>query len=103
MYKICFFVPENFAELVKDSMFAAGAGNSGNYSCCAWQVLGEEQFMPGPGSNAFIGSLENLEKVSAYKIEMVCDDKHIQQTIAALKKSHPYEQPAYQVWKLENI
>jgi structural hemagglutinin/hemolysin toxin protein RtxA len=103
MYKICFFVPENFAELVKDSMFAAGAGKVGNYSCCAWQVLGEGQFMPGTGSKPFTGSLENLEKISEYKIEMVCDDENIKQAIAALKNSHPYEEPAYQVWKLENI
>lgn len=103
MYKICFFVPENFAELVKDSMFAAGAGKVGNYSCHAWQVLGEGQFMPGKGSNPFIGGLEDLVKVSEYKIEMICADEFIQQAIAALKESHPYEQPAYQVWKLEDI
>jgi hypothetical protein len=38
-----------------------------------------------------------------YKIEMVCDAQYIQAVIAALKKSHPYEEPAYQVWRIEEM
>ncbi|MDH5710122.1 MAG: NGG1p interacting factor NIF3, partial [Gammaproteobacteria bacterium] len=41
--------------------------------------------------------------VSELKIEMVCADEHIKAAIAALKKAHPYEEPAYDVWKLEDI
>lgn len=103
MYKICFYVPTTYSEQVKNAMFAAGAGKIGNYSCCAWQVEGEGQFMPLQGSNAFIGDIDKIEKVSEFKIEMICDDEYIKNVIAALKKSHPYEQPAYFVIRLEEF
>ena len=103
MYKIYFYAPADHAEAVKKAMFAAGAGKIGNYGCCAWQVMGEGQFMPLPGSNAFIGSMENLEKIAEYKVEMVCDASHIHAAITALKKAHPYETPAYQVIKIEDF
>lgn len=103
MYKICFYVPHTHAEEVKNAMFANGAGKFNHYSCCAWQVLGEGQFMPLAGSHAFIGEENKLEKVSEYKVEMVCEEKYIHEVISALKKSHPYEEPAYQVYRVENI
>lgn len=103
MYKICFYVPVAYAEEVKNNLFANGAGRIGSYACCAWQVLGEGQFMPLEGSDAFIGEMNTLEKISEYKIEMVCEEHYIHAVIAALKASHPYEEPAYQVWRLENI
>jgi structural hemagglutinin/hemolysin toxin protein RtxA len=103
MYKISFYVPTTHTESVKNTMFEKGAGKIGDYACCAWQVLGEGQFMPLKGSQAFIGELDKLEKISEHKVEMVCDDACIREVIAALKKSHPYEEPAYSVYKLEDF
>jgi structural hemagglutinin/hemolysin toxin protein RtxA len=103
MYKICFYVPVTHVEQVKNALFAQGAGKIGNYSCCAWQVIGEGQFMPFEGSNAFIGEQHHLEKIAEYKVEMVCEKGTIHAVISALKQSHPYEEPAYQVFKMENF
>jgi structural hemagglutinin/hemolysin toxin protein RtxA len=103
MYKICFYVPTSHAEQVKDSLFTIGAGKVGEYSCCAWQVLGEGQFMPLEKSNAFLGEKNKLEKVPEYKVEMVCADELIHHAIAALKQSHPYEEPAYHVFRIEDF
>lgn len=101
MYKVCFYVPSSHVDEVKRAMFAAGAGKVGNYSCCAWQSLGEGQFMPLEGSNAYIGEENQLETVQEFKVEMICDASQIKEAIAALKKSHPYEVPAYQMWRVE--
>ena len=101
MYKICFYVPVSHTEQVKNAMFASGAGNIGCYSHCAWQILGEGQFLPMSGSQPFLGAENKLEKVSEYKVEMVCDNEHIKAAITALKAAHPYEEPAYQVFRLE--
>jgi structural hemagglutinin/hemolysin toxin protein RtxA len=103
MYKICFYVPETHAEIVKTKMFESGAGKIGRYSCCAWQSLGEGQFMPLAGSHAYLGEINQIEKIAEYKIEMVCDQAHLNATISALKASHPYEEPAYHVLRLEEI
>jgi structural hemagglutinin/hemolysin toxin protein RtxA len=103
MYKIIFYAPTSHVEQIKNAMFNKGAGKIGNYNCCAWQVLGEGQFMPLTGSNAFIGEENQLEKVPEYQVEMVCDAQCIHEVIAALKDTHPYEEPAYQVFKTELI
>ena len=103
MYKICFYVPDTHIEQVKNALFESGAGQIGNYRCCAWQVEGVGQFMPFSGSNAFIGQKDQLEKISEYKVEMVCDDQYIHDVINALKKSHPYETPAYHVIRVEDF
>lgn len=78
-------------------MFAAGAGMIGNYSHCAWQVLGEGQFIPLAGSNAFIGEKNTLTRVPEYYVEIIVEPNVIEAVIEALKESHPYEEPSYQV------
>jgi structural hemagglutinin/hemolysin toxin protein RtxA len=103
MYKLFFNVPVTHVDIVKNAIFAAGAGVIGNYSHCAWEVLGEGQFMPLAGSNAFIGEINKLEKVAEYKVETVCADDCIHDVIVALKEAHPYESPGYDVFKLEDF
>jgi hypothetical protein len=103
MYKICFFVPVAQAEQVKQAIFATGAGRIGDYESCCWQTTGTGQFRPLQGSQPFIGETGQLEQVEELKVELVADDGVVQQAIEALKKAHPYEQPAYEVYKLENF
>src|SRR5689334_2293062 len=103
IYKICFYVPIDHLEGAKNALFNAGAGKIGDYSHCAWQVLGEGQFMPLEGSQPTIGMQHQLEKVPEYRVEMVCDERCIKEAIAALRAAHPYEEPAYQVMCLENF
>lgn len=103
MYKLAFFVPPSHLEQVKDAVFAAGAGRIGNYDCCAWQVLGQGQFRPLDGATPFIGQAGEVERVPEWKVELVVADALIQSVVAALKRSHPYETPAYEVWRLENL
>ncbi|MCK7552662.1 MULTISPECIES: YqfO family protein [Marinobacter] len=101
MYKICYFVPESHLEETKSALFGAGAGRIGDYDCCAWQSLGQGQFRPLAGSQPFIGQQGQVEKVSEYKVELVCEDSVIRQAIEAFKQAHPYEEPAYEVYRLE--
>ena len=103
MYKLCFYVPESHVELVKNAVFKSGAGKIGNYDSCAWQVKGEGQYRPLEGSNPFLGTQDRIERVPEYRVEMVCDDRLIKDAVTALRKSHPYEEPAYDVWKLDQL
>jgi len=103
MYKLAFFGPRSHVEQVKNALFGAGAGRIGAYDCCSWQVLGHGQFRPLDGSQPFIGQAGKVEQVQEWKVELVVSDELIRQAVAALKDSHPYEVPAYDVWKLEDI
>ncbi|MCJ2370697.1 YqfO family protein [Pseudomonas sp. RGM 3321] len=100
MYKLAFFVPPSHVDEVKSAVFAAGAGRIGAYDHCSWQVLGQGQFRPLDGSQPFVGQSGVVESVEEWKVELVVADDLIQQVVVALKQSHPYETPAYEVWRL---
>lgn len=103
MYKLCFYVPEAQLEQVKHALFKIGAGRIGHYEHCCWQILGEGQFKPLEGAKPFVGSEGNIHKLLEYKVEMVVDDGLIKSVVKELKRVHPYEEPAYEVYKLASL
>ena len=103
MYKLTFYVPATHLEEVKQAVFAVGAGKIGNYDSCCWQTEGLGQFRALDGSKPYIGQQGKVETVREYKVELVCADELIAEAVAALKQAHPYEEPAYDVWKLAEL
>lgn len=103
MYKMCYFVPETHVEQTKQALFDAGAGRIGDYDSCAWQCLGRGQFRPLEGSDPFLGKAGEVEAVDEYRVELVCADELIRDALAALKQAHPYEEPAYEVYRMEDV
>ncbi|HEK1684911.1 NGG1p interacting factor NIF3 [Pseudomonas putida] len=103
MHKLAFFVPASHVDVVKAAVFAAGGGRIGDYDHCAWQTLGQGQFRPLDGSQPFLGQVGQVEVVEEWKVELVVADERVRQVVAALKQSHPYETPAYEVWPLLDI
>ena len=103
LYKLTYHVPTGHLEDTKQALFAAGAGKSGNYDQCCWQVLGEGQFRPLADSAPFAGETNQLEVIDEYRVEMVCEDAYVKQAICALKNAHPYETPSIAVWALEDF
>ncbi len=100
MYSLCFYVPESNVEAVKQALFDAGAGRIGDYQHCAWQVRGTGQFQPMEGSRPILGQQDVLEHVDEFRVEMICDDQSIESVIRALRDAHPYEEPAFHYWRV---
>ncbi len=103
MYKICFYVPEEALETVKEAMFEAGGGRIGDYDSCCWQVKGRGQFRPLAGSNPALGEQNRLETLDEWKVELVCEDALIEAVISALKSAHPFEEVAYDVMLMVEV
>lgn len=103
MYKLVVYVPESHLEAVKSALFSAGAGRMGDYDSCAWQVLGQGQFRPLEGSQPYLGQQGQVEHVPEYRVELVCADECINDVLSALRRAHPYEEPAYDVWRLMDL
>lgn len=103
VYKLCFYVPEDHAEAVKNAVFEAGAGRIGNYDCCSFQVAGQGQFRPLEGSDPYIGNRGSIETVREFRVEMICTDDHLKGALSALRLAHPYEEPAIDLWRLEDL
>ena len=97
-YRFETYVPAPNVDAVKEALAAAGAGKLGNYDSCMWQTLGTGQFRPLDGSNPTIGSHGVVEQVQEFKLEMIVAKDKIKDVVAALRKSHPYETPAFQYW-----
>ena len=103
MYKLNFFVPTTHKDEVKRALFDMGVGRYDNYDCCSFETLGTGQFRPINNANPHIGSLGEIEKVQEYKVEMICQDELIREAVAVLKAVHPYEEVAYEVFKMEDL
>ena len=101
MYKVGVYVPEQYLEEIKEALFEAGAGHFGDYDLCCWQTMGKTQFRPLRNSQPSSGKIGELIQITEYRIEMVCDDDKVSEVIKAIKKTHPYEQPAWDLVRLE--
>ena len=42
-----------------------------------------------------------VERVSEYRVEMICQENRIDAVLSALREAHPYEEPAFMV--LQNL
>jgi dinuclear metal center YbgI/SA1388 family protein len=102
--KIVTFVPTGPAiTAVHEALSAAGAGRIGDYSHCSFATAGTGQFKPLEGANPTIGSIGKLERVAETKLEMVLPRARRSAVIAALRDTHPYEEPAFDVFELAEV
>ncbi|QRN03955.1 NGG1p interacting factor NIF3 [Legionella sp. MW5194] len=102
-FKLSFYVPESHLQAVKQALFDAGAGKLGNYDQTCWQTLGQGQFRPLQGANPALGEPLELNYVTEVKVEMLCEERRLRDAITALKQAHPYEEPAYDIVRLEQL
>jgi hypothetical protein len=101
MFKLEYYVPTSDAEAVNDALFRAGVGRIGLYDCCCFMTEGTGQFRPLAGSNPHLGQLAVLEQVAETKVEMVLEDALVAEVHRIMKEVHPYETPAYQLWRVD--
>ncbi len=97
--KIVVHVPVTHSAVVIQAMGEAGAGKIGNYSHCSFRSRGTGTFLPLDGANPAVGRVGLFEEVAEDRIEMTCAVHLIPAVIAAIKKSHPYEEPTYDIYE----
>ncbi len=97
------FVPETHTNVVREAMGKAGAGVIGNYTHCTFSTKGVGRFRPEQGANPHVGEVGKYEEVVEERIETVCPREKMDEVIKAIKKVHPYDEVALDVYPLENI
>jgi hypothetical protein len=105
-YKLVFFVPTENAEACKEAIFAVGAGSfpGGKYTKCCFQTHGTGQFLPGDGANPAIGAVGEVEQVEELRVEVMCIGRDLMlNAVEELVRAHPYEEVAYEVYRMENV
>ena len=101
--KLVTFIPSEATDKVMKELYAAGGGHIGNYSECSFRVEGIGTFKPNQAANPTIGNADELEFVKENRVEVIFPGYLEDKIVTALFQAHPYEEPAYDIFLLENI
>jgi hypothetical protein len=91
------YVPRTSTRAVLAALFGAGAGTIGDYDECAFVAPGRGQFRPVRSANPAVGALGELEHVEEDRVEVVLPRRLRAEVVVALRRAHPYEEPAFHV------
>jgi hypothetical protein len=102
-YKVVVFVPWAAFDVVRAAMARAGAGVIGAYDWCSFAARGRGTFRGGEGAAPAVGRAGRLEEVDEWRLEMAAAGDVVEAVVAAMKAAHPYEEVAYDVYRLEDF
>ena len=100
--KLTTYAPVAEAELVRNALFVAGAGNIGNYENCSFNVAGEGTFKAKEKANPTLGKIGQLHTENEAKISVIFENKNEKKILSALFNAHSYEEVAYEIVTLDN-
>ena len=100
--KLVTFCPSAHIDTIRKAIFDAGAGHIGNYDQCSFNISGQGSFRGGENTEAFVGKKGELHFEDEIRFETIFPDYLESKIINALVKAHPYEEVAYDIYKLEN-
>lgn len=103
LFKLVVTVPEKDADMLRSVIGDAGGGKVGNYSHCSFSSKGIGRFLPGDGANPAIGNVGKPEQVIEERIEITCNKDVLTEVAETIRKHHPYEEPAIDVYRLESL
>ena len=98
--KLVVFVPREALDAVREALFAAGAGRIGGYEHCSWYTEGTGTFLGGEGTSPSVGQAGREERVAELRLETVFPAERQDAVLDALRRAHPYEEPAFDVYEL---
>ena len=102
LQKLVTFIPASHFEQVSRAVFEAGAGHIGNYDMCGYSLDGKGTFRALDGARPFVGTHGTLHTEPEIRFETVFPSRISRQIVSALIASHPYEEPAYDLYALQN-
>ncbi|MDB5266818.1 MAG: hypothetical protein JWN89_633 [Parcubacteria group bacterium] len=103
MKKVVVYVPLTHTDQVREAIGQAGGGQLGKYAFCSFSTRGIGRFKPLEGANPHIGFVGQMEAVEEERIEVSVEDSLVESVISAIKKVHPYEEVALDIYNLEQV
>jgi len=98
--KLVVFVPREALDPVREALFEAGAGRIGNYLRCSFYTEGTGTFFGGEGTDPDVGQAGREQRVAELRLETVFPEERQAEIVEALRRAHPYEEPAFDVYPL---
>lgn len=100
--KLVVFVPVGYTEKVAEAIHSSGGGIIGEYTNCSFRLIGKGTFRGSEKSNPAIGQKGRLEFVDEVRLEVLVNNFDLPAVISAMKKAHPYEEVAFDIYPLMN-
>ncbi|KKU50320.1 MAG: hypothetical protein A3A96_01620 [Candidatus Zambryskibacteria bacterium RIFCSPLOWO2_01_FULL_39_39] len=101
--KIVVFVPVSYADVIREVIGKSEAGKIGDCTHCSFSSQGIGRFIPNNGAHPTIGQVGKLESVQEERIEFICGRDFVENVVAEIKKVHPYEEVAFDLYSLEEL
>ncbi|MDD2557354.1 MAG: Nif3-like dinuclear metal center hexameric protein [Desulfuromonadaceae bacterium] len=101
-FKLVVYVPPSHREELLQALFRGGAGHIGRYDHCAFSVEGRGQFRPGADANPFLGTPGQEEQEEEVRIETIVPRRCLNKVLTQMRRAHPYEEVAYDLFELHN-
>jgi hypothetical protein len=100
--KVVVFVPREMTDDVAEAMFAVGGGKIAEYDKCSFRIPGTGTFHGSDVTNPTVGEAGRYEMVPETRLEMVVSGSNLGRVVSAMRATHPYEEPAYDVYPLRS-
>jgi dinuclear metal center YbgI/SA1388 family protein len=100
LYKLSVFIPKGYTGAVREVLFKYGNPKIGNYENCSFETKGKGSFKPLEGADPFIGEIKKTVYTDESKIELLIEERYIKKAISEMKKIHPYEEAAFDLYPL---
>ncbi len=98
--KLVTFCPAEAVDRLRRALAAVGAGWIGDYSLCSFEIPGTGTFLGGETTHPQVGRKGSLQRVDEIRLEMVCPEASLAQALAAIRTTHPYEEPPIEIYRL---
>lgn len=95
--KLEIFVPESHLRPIQEALWSVDAGHIGQYDHCMSYSPVIGCWRPLPGTMPFLGEENQLSTEPELKVEVTCRTERVEETVAAVKAVHPYEEPVINV------
>jgi len=105
LVKIVVFVPHSvdIVDFISQLSTIQGCGQIGNYTKCSFSIDGTGSFYGSDESNPTVGKKGQFETVQEKRLEMLCPRNQLGEVTKMIKKIHPYETPAFDVYPQETV
>ena len=95
--KLEIFIPESHFPQLQRALQSVDAGHIGNYDCCLSYSRVTGCWRPLEGTTPYLGSVGEISSEPELKVEAICRTPAVEETLAAIKAVHPYEEPVINV------
>lgn len=95
--KLEIFIPETHLAALQKALREADAGHIGSYDCCLSYSPVTGCWRPLAGATPYLGSIGEISAEPELKVEVTCHTERVDETVEAVKKIHPYEEPVINV------